>query len=175
MVHVRRGLPDDAVALSAIAESTFRETFGATNSTADMQAYCVNSFNSEIQRQELADPNMFTLLAESNGRLVGFAQIKFHSTKQCVAAQRPSELYRIYVIGECQGQGLAQQLMHEVIELVHQNSSDRLWLGVWEHNPKAIRFYQKYGFQVVGEHRFQLGNDAQRDLIMALNLPRDLN
>jgi ribosomal protein S18 acetylase RimI-like enzyme len=41
-----------------------------------------------------------------------------------------------------------------------------LWLGVWERNPRALAFYRKWGFDVVGEHTFRLGDDPQRDLIM---------
>ncbi|CAM6209294.1 N-acetyltransferase domain-containing protein [Enterobacter intestinihominis] len=44
--------------------------------------------------------------------------------------------------------------------------SDVVWLGVWEHNPRAISFYHKLGFTEVGEHIFQVGSDPQRDIIM---------
>jgi ribosomal protein S18 acetylase RimI-like enzyme len=41
------------------------------------------------------------------------------------------------------------------------------WLGVWEHNPRAITFYGKLGFVACGEQVFPLGNDPQRDIVMA--------
>jgi len=41
-----------------------------------------------------------------------------------------------------------------------------VWLGVWEHNPRAIAFYRKWGFEAVGEHVFVVGTDPQRDLVM---------
>ena len=43
---------------------------------------------------------------------------------------------------------------------------DVMWLGVWEHNPRAQRFYEKNGFRIVGRHTFQLGYDPQTDLLM---------
>jgi ribosomal protein S18 acetylase RimI-like enzyme len=45
-----------------------------------------------------------------------------------------------------------------------------MWLGVWEENPRAIRFYQKQGFVEFDQHIFQLGEDAQTDILMKLNL-----
>ena len=48
--------------------------------------------------------------------------------------------------------------------------ADCLWLGVWEHNPKAIAFYRKFGFEIVGEHTFMLGQERQRDLLMAAGI-----
>ena len=43
---------------------------------------------------------------------------------------------------------------------------DTVWLGVWEHNPKAIEFYKRCGFEVFDKHIFVLGNDPQNDLLM---------
>lgn len=45
-----------------------------------------------------------------------------------------------------------------------------LWLGVWEHNPRAVAFYGKYGFRRVGQHTFVLGGDAQTDWLMECTL-----
>ena len=45
-----------------------------------------------------------------------------------------------------------------------------MWLGVWEFNPRAQAFYEKYGFYEVGRHIFQLGSDPQTDLLMQKDL-----
>ena len=58
--------------------------------------------------------------------------------------------------------------MAAVLSAAAQANCDHVWLGVWERNPKAIAFYRKFGFEVIGEHRFVLGRDPQRDLVMAL-------
>ncbi|NUO82171.1 hypothetical protein HUU05_19035 [candidate division KSB1 bacterium] len=42
-----------------------------------------------------------------------------------------------------------------------------MWLGVWERNAAAIAFYRKAGFVEVGTQTFQLGEDRQRDFLMA--------
>jgi ribosomal protein S18 acetylase RimI-like enzyme len=60
--------------------------------------------------------------------------------------------------------------MKEVLELVRMVGSDRIWLGVWERNERALAFYRKFGFDVVGDHLFQFGTDPQRDLVLALNV-----
>ena len=38
--------------------------------------------------------------------------------------------------------------------------------ATYERNPRALAFYRKWGFDVVGDHIFRVGNDPQRDLIM---------
>jgi ribosomal protein S18 acetylase RimI-like enzyme len=78
----------------------------------------------------------------------------------------------LYVIGEVQGTGVAQELMNACLAEMTMSGSDVAWLGVWERNPKAIAFYRKFGFRGVGEHVFRLGNDAQRDVVMVRALAR---
>ena len=50
----------------------------------------------------------------------------------------------------------------------HNSENERcsLWLGVWEDNARAIRFYEKMGFKAVGEHKFMVGKNVRRDLVM---------
>jgi ribosomal protein S18 acetylase RimI-like enzyme len=60
--------------------------------------------------------------------------------------------------------------MAEVFEGAGRAGAAAVWLGVWERNPRAIRFYERNGFAAVGDHIFQLGSDPQRDLIMVRRL-----
>lgn len=159
---------DDAESLARLAEYTFRDTFEAANDQADIDLHCANNFGVEIQRREILDPNYVSILVELEGELIAFAQVRLHSPKECVGAERPSELYRIYVSSEWHGRGIAHEVMSEVLVTAARSGADSIWLGVWEQNPKAIAFYRKYKFEVVGEQVFQVGSDPQRDLIMAL-------
>lgn len=163
---IRLATINDAEALAQLAERTFRDTFTDANNFTDMELYCAKTFAMEIQRQEILDPNCETILAEIETQPVAFAQVKRYAPKECVAAKGPSELYRLYVSKEWHGQGVAQEVMVQVFSTAAHAGANHIWLGVWEDNPRAIAFYRKYGFNVVGEHIFQFGNDPQRDLIM---------
>ncbi|WP_326929924.1 MULTISPECIES: N-acetyltransferase [Citrobacter freundii complex] len=74
--------------------------------------------------------------------------------------------YSLYVDEPYHGKGFAQALMQKCFAEFEAKGSDPVWLGVWEHNPRAISFYRKLGFTEVGEHIFQVGSDPQRDIIM---------
>ena len=166
MITLRQAHPDDSEALAHLAEHTFRETFATENNLTDMECYCSKNFGTEIQRQEILDANCVTILAEVEDQLVGFARVRLHVPKACVAAERPSELHRLYVEKEWHGRGVAHKLMSKILSTALDSGADRIWLGVWEHNPRAIVFYNKYGFRTVGEHIFQFGSDPQRDLVI---------
>jgi ribosomal protein S18 acetylase RimI-like enzyme len=161
----------DALALAELAERTFRHTFAPDNSPADMDAYCAGAFGEARQRAEIEDPTTITLLAEGDdGRIVGYAQFGAGGEPECVAARPAWELRRLYVEPDLKGSGLASQLMAEVFEGAGRAGAAAVWLGVWERNPRAIRFYERNGFAAVGDHIFQLGSDPQRDLIMVRRL-----
>ena len=170
MAVIRRAEPTDAVPLAILAEQTFRDAFTEGNDPDDMVLHCAASFGPEIQAREIEDPDTATIVADEDGDLIGFAQVRLRSPKACVSAERPSELYRVYVSRRWHGQGVAQQIMREVLATAARAGSDRIWLGVWENNRRALGFYRKYGFEVVGEHVFQFGTDAQTDLIMAADV-----
>jgi ribosomal protein S18 acetylase RimI-like enzyme len=170
VVTIRAANEQDAAGLADLAERTFRDTFATDDNHADMALHCTKNFGASIQRQEILAPNHVILLAEVDNQLAAFAQVRLNSPKACIAAKQPAELQRLYVEKAWHGRGVAHTLMPQVLATALQTGTDTIWLGVWEHNPRAIAFYRKYGFQVVGEHVFQFGNDPQRDLVMAATL-----
>ncbi len=168
MAVIRRAKASDASALANLAERTFRDTFSAQNMVTDIDFHCASNFGTEIQGREILDPNCVTLLAEVDEALSAYAQVRLRSHQQCVLAERPCELLRLYVSGEFLGRGLAHELMPEILATAASSDADVIWLGVWEENPRAIAFYRKYGFEIVGAHEFRLGEEIQRDLVMAV-------
>lgn len=168
MITIRPAQLSDAAPLAAIAERTFRETFAAENSAENIDLHCARRFSARIQGEEISDPELVTLLAEIDSELVGFAQLRLVRAMACVKGDRPAELHRIYVSSQWHGRGVANELMRAVSAAAA--GSDCLWLGVWERNPKAIAFYRKCGFSVVGDQVFMLGQESQRDLIMVAQL-----
>lgn len=169
-VGIRHATLADAVALARVAEACFRETFGPSNSAADMEAYCRETYGEALQGAEIANPGMVTLLAESAGELIGLCQLHPLRHSPCVAAARPLEIYRLYVRGDWHGARVGHRLMEAARREAVDRGCDVIWLGVWEHNPRAIAFYRRQGFTVVGEQPFQLGTDTQRDLVMRVGL-----
>jgi GNAT superfamily N-acetyltransferase len=163
---IRPAVEDDAAPLSAFAEQTFRDTFGAFNTARDLDLHCGRYFTPSAQRREILDPEACTLLLERDKALIGYAQIGRGAAPPCVRGAKPIELRRFYVLKSWHGAGLGRDLMTAVFARCIALGADAVWLGVWERNPRAIGFYRKWGFAEVGEHEFVLGTDAQRDLVM---------
>jgi ribosomal protein S18 acetylase RimI-like enzyme len=174
ILHIRRARVEDAAALTAFAASIFAETFGSTNTPEDMQAYLAHSFSEARQAAEITDPTNIVLLAFEPGpditQIVGYAHLGADSAPDVVRGAAPMELKRFYIATARHGSGLARQLMDETMAAASAQGAETLWLGVWEHNPRAIAFYRKFGFAEVGSHPFMLGQDVQTDILMAVDL-----
>lgn len=141
-------------------------TFAAMNCGEQIARYCRSSYGEHIQAAEIGDQGVVTLLAEDRGSLVGYAQLRWDAVPDCVSADHPAEIQRLYVTEAWHGKGIAQALMDACILEAQRTGSDAVWLGVWEQNPRAISFYKKSGFVEVGDHAFHLGSDLQRDVVM---------
>jgi ribosomal protein S18 acetylase RimI-like enzyme len=160
----------DAAALAEFAERTFRETFGPDNRPEDMELYIAGSYGADHQRAEILEPALVTLLAEAGGTLAGFVQLRRGKAPACVSGPTPVEIWRFYVDRSWQGRGLAGRMMAEACAGARAGGGQTVWLAVWERNARAIAFYRKCGFAVVGEQPFLLGTDQQNDFVMARGL-----
>lgn len=170
-LRIRRAAPADALALAAVACRTFRDTFAADNDPADMQAYLRQSFGVDRLRSELADGrNTFFLAFAGAGIAAGYAKLRAGVADASVRGPSPIEIERLYVehfaIGKGVGAKLLRVCLREAVTLGHETA----WLGVWEHNARAMSFYEQWGFETVGSHVFRLGSDDQIDLIMERSL-----
>ena len=167
---LRPARPTDAPELAEFGARSFRDTFAAHNRPEDMDAYVSLAYGEPQQSAELADPRVSVLVAQADdGTLIGYAVVRRapDEAPPCVTGERPAELARLYVDHGWHGRGVGEALMREVVDRAAEGGADTLWLGVWEHNPRARAFYARWGFSEVGEHPFPLGADIQRDLLLA--------
>jgi len=169
--EIREACLTDADLLAKLGEQTFVETFADQNDPRDMAVYLSEAFGPEKQASELADPAVIFLIAKVNGEPVGYVKLLRGTAPDCVTDHKPLELARIYVSRQWLGKGIGDSLMEAAIVRATNDGYATLWLGVWQRNERAQRFYQKWGFKIVGTHFFQLGSDRQTDYLMERTLP----
>ncbi len=160
----------DARLLAALGARLFEDAFGAMNDPEDLRLHLARTYSPDLQLTELRDVDRATWIAEANGEAVGYAMARRESRSSHVEAQHPAELQRIYADRPWHGRGVGGALLKACIEQSRAWGCDVLWLGVWTQNPRGLAFYEKWGFRRVGEQRFLVGTDSQRDHVMALAL-----
>lgn len=173
MIDVKMATNSDAKILTELSRTTFIETFAKDNRKEDMDLYIAKTFGVDKQLKEIQDPKRRIAIAWSNSEATGFLHLIESEPDPSVKGPKPLEILRLYVDARWHGKGVGPALMEKVIQIAANEGFQTLWLGVWEHNLRAISFYRKYGFQEIGKHGFQLGHDNQVDLIMTLQVNVD--
>ena len=166
-IQIRKAVIEDIKELQQLSRQTFIETrFASANTEEDMQSYLSENFNSEKLQTELANPKSGFYFAILEGNVVGYLKINTGEVQTELRDSQGLEIERIYVLRAHQGKQIGQHLLDFTLQFARKWKAEYVWLGVWEKNVGAIRFYQKNGFIAFGEHSFFLGSDKQTDIMM---------
>jgi diamine N-acetyltransferase len=176
-MHIRKTTLGDLPQLVDISKSTFIEAFAHQNNPDDFNAYVNSAFTLQTLENEFNTEGVSFYFLENENKPIAY--FKMTENKSPLNSSKPNievdydfsnaksiELDRIYVLSEHHGKGAAQLIIDFINFVAEEKGNDFVWLGVWEHNPKAIRFYQKVGFEKFGTHIFDIGNDPQTDWMM---------
>jgi diamine N-acetyltransferase len=171
MIGYRDARPEDGSELDAMARAVWLETFGHSGSAEDIALYLAKAYGpgGDLIRH-LADPAHRFRLACADGAIVGYAKLSRPWLPDDLFGPRARQLSQLYVTGAHRGAGVAHALMDWTIATAREEGADELLLTVWEHNPRAMRFYERQGFVHIGDYDFPMGAQIDRDLIMRLVL-----
>ena len=156
--------------LQEIGRQTFSETFSVGNTEENMKNYLEEGFSDEKLSQELNDPNTAFYFAKQDDDVIGYLKLNFGASQTELKDESALEIERIYVLKDFHGKSVGQVLYNKAIDIAKEKKTKYVWLGVWEENPRAIRFYKKNGFVEFDKHIFKLGDDEQTDIMMKLIL-----
>ena len=157
----------DLNALLKIGISTFTESFASQNTAEDMAMYISETFNEETLFTELSNREIEYYFVYAD-KLAGYLKLNFGQHQKEFARNDTMEIERIYVKKEFQGKKIGQELLLKAISIAKSRNIKKVWLGVWERNEGAMRFYEKNGFKAFDKHIFKLGRDEQTDILMQL-------
>ncbi len=165
-MQIRKLNTTDLENLRKISIQTFKETFSDVNAEEDLQKYLVEKLSVEKLKSELENVNSEFYFAENNDEILGYLKLNFKDAQTEKVEENHFEIERIYILKAFLGQKIGQILFDKAIEIGKEKKLEYVWLGVWEENYRAIKFYEKNGFKIFGKHKFVLGKDVQTDLLM---------
>lgn len=154
IVTIVRANAEDVPALSKLCSDTFRETFEHDNTKEELEAFFEEAYNHDTLLAELTHNDSQTYLAYVNDELAGYLKVNWGDAQTERELENAFEVQRMYVLKEYHGQGVGKALFEKALRMAESGDFDWAWLGVWEKNYKAQRFYTRYGFEKFGEHQF---------------------
>ena len=172
-LYIRKATKKDAEGLAHLAHRTFETAFGSQNDPEDIRVYLDHNFSTAQIQNELAAPNTFFLLAYLGRFLIGYVKLAAGASPASpddVGNEKSIQLCRIYIDAHLTGKGYGSQIMTACLKESRRLGYETVWLGVWEKNLSAQKFYERFGFRRVGTQSFVLGSDVQKDAVFACAL-----
>ena len=149
--------------LVQLSRGTFTASFEKQNNPDDFRAYMDTAFSEEKIKQELLHPNSIFYFVQQDGDTVGYLKLNVNDAQTEFRETNGMELERVYLIPQAQGKGIGAKIIAFVLVVAKTRHKHYVWLGVWEKNIRAIRFYERLGFERCGTHPFYIGTDKQTD------------
>jgi ribosomal protein S18 acetylase RimI-like enzyme len=171
-IEIKKASLSDLDSLRNISIKTFIETFSSVNTAENMDNYVQDNFNTDQLTNEIINPDSHFYLATINNETIGYLKINFGKAQTELINEQAMEIHRIYVLQEFHGKKIGQLFIDEVLLIANQKPVDYIWLGVWEENYRALKFYTKNGFVEFDKHVFTLGNEDQTDLLLKLQIKK---
>ncbi|MFN8474333.1 MAG: GNAT family N-acetyltransferase [Anaerolineae bacterium] len=169
-VAIRFARPDDAPSLADLAARVFARTYGAAIPADILQPYLARSFAPDAVAAEIAAPGATHLLALEDGALIGYSKLELSPLPPCLGASHAVELSKLYVDAAHHSRGVGASLLLRTVAEAGRKGWNTLWLCVWEHNPRAIAFYHKWGFEIVGRTHIYVDTIVFHDHVMERRL-----
>ncbi|HTE00207.1 MAG TPA: GNAT family N-acetyltransferase [Mucilaginibacter sp.] len=165
-ITIQRVHPTDLDALLTLGRKTFYDAFEHLNNSEDFETYTSLAFTPAKLLSEIKNPDSAFYFAVINNKNVGYIKLNYASAQTGFKDTSAVEVERIYILADQQGKQIGQHLIDFAINKAIEDQLKYIWLGVWEHNARAISFYERRGFVKFSSHKFMLGSDEQTDILM---------
>lgn len=164
MISYRDATPADGAMLGGIARATFIDTFAHLYKRCDLEAFLAGSTDAAYAA-ELLEPGLEARFAMVNDVPIGFAKVSPLKLPAPAGTRKPWELRQLYVFKPWHGCGIADALTLWAIDRARARGAEDLWLSVFTENPRGRRFYARHGFIEVAPYAFQVGSQADEDIL----------
>ena len=156
-IHEIRSPQKDCIQeLTQVARQTFMESHHASASKEHLSVYLNANYTEKKLLEDIQHAAHTYRVLYHDGRLIGFSKIVMNHAHPEIKGQNITKMERIYVLEAFHGKGLGLELYKHNLDLVKENKQQGIWLYTWTGNERAIAFYKKMGFEVVGRHDFKI-------------------
>jgi ribosomal protein S18 acetylase RimI-like enzyme len=154
MISVIKATERDCNSIVSIGKESVAESHKGSSSTEIMNEFLERKYNHDAIMEELNDINNIYYIINYNGKPAGFSKIVLNASHPNIVSENVTKLDRIYLLKEFYGLKLGLELLNFNIGLSRNNHQSGMWLYAWIGNTRAVNFYLKAGFTIIGSHKF---------------------
>ncbi len=156
MIRIQKAVIDDVERIAEIGRTTFLETYVPNTPKEAVISFVATAFDVATLYAEFDHENIHYFLIFQEETLVGYAKIELNAQNDTLETPQLTKLERFYVLKEFHGQKLGAELFNYIVKFSKKQQQKGIWLYVLIANERALRFYTKNNFQIVGEYDFKI-------------------
>ncbi len=156
MISIIKANPNHAKIIKEIGEISVEEAHRSSCSAHVLRQYLEKNYNIEAIHDELNDEKNIYHVIHVDGEPAGFSKIILNAPHANIQQKNITKLDRIYLLNTFFNRQIGFELLKFNIDLSKKNNQYGMWLFTWVGNERAIKFYQKNGFTIIGSHNFQV-------------------
>ncbi len=166
---------NDLPELLDVARKAFLQAFTAKNKPENVHAYLEEAFTLDQFKIEFQNSASTFFKLVKGDEIIGYTKVNLCPAQSDVHDLDSLEIARLYLLDEFTGLGLGKLLLEQAIVFAKKFKKSYIWLGVWEHNLRAINFYERNGFKKFSSHPFPFGDEIQTDWLMKRSIDSIFN
>lgn len=169
-IEIRQASAEDADLIAVLGTTAFYEAYFEQDTPHDLADYITKSFAPEKIRAEIEHPDAMFFIIFRNEKAVGYAKLRNEERHESIKNENAVELQRIYILERVFSTGIGEKLLNHCIETARIKGFETIWLGVWEENRRAQKFYAKHGFKRAGTLTFPYGESVGINFVLEKTL-----
>ncbi len=156
MITILKASIEEATIIVDIGKKSLVESHGSSAPTSDIEFYISNTYNLDKIKAELSNKENVYHIIYYKGQAAGYSKIIFDSVHPNINTGNVTKLDRLYLLKEFYDLKLGLKLFEFNKELSKKSNQAGMWLYTWVGNQRAINFYKKLGFEIIGKADFKI-------------------
>jgi ribosomal protein S18 acetylase RimI-like enzyme len=153
-MRIRRGVAGDEEAICCIGRESFSSAFGQLYPPDVLDRYLDDKYSASKIASSLSKSGNFYFVAEVDHEIFGFIKLKRSSHHRLIHRDCQIQIQKIYVLPKFTNSGLGSSLMRSAEAEIGETPSVSAWLMVYEGNRRALCFYERFGYRVIGRDTY---------------------
>ncbi len=163
MISIIRAEEKDVETIVHIGNISVADAHRASCSAEDLAIYLNGHYSDSAIKEELRNTQNIYHILYHNGQSAGFSKIVLNAEHPNISKKNVTKLDRIYLLKDFQELKLGYELLKFNIDLAKKNEQSGVWLFTWTGNTKAVNFYLRAGFKIIGSHLFKVSETHSND------------
>lgn len=165
MLNFRLANLSDSFLLSVLFKQVYIDTYGKEGVTHELSSFMEKQFSIEKIEKDISSDKVKMWMATFKGNPVGVLQLEYD--KKCPVREFIApEINKLYILRKFFGKGIGKKMMMIAEDQLKKDKVESVWLWALERNERAVRFYQKMGYENIGTAYFQMEVNNYKNVVL---------